>query len=46
MNAKVLLSEKPNSNVYKTHTGRFGRGLFIIRTITETGAYIERLFVK
>ena len=46
MNAKVLLSEKPNSNVYKIDTERFGKGLFIIRTITETGAYAERLFIK
>lgn len=46
MNAKVLLSEKPNSNVYKIDTKRFEKGILIIRTTTENGVYTERLVIR
>ena len=46
VSSRLLLSETPNSNSYTIETNGFGKGLYLVRTTTEDGVYVDRLMVK
>lgn len=46
VSSRLLLSETPNSNSYTIETNGFGKGLYLFRTTTEDGVYVDCLMVK
>ena len=46
VSSRLLLSETPNSNSYTIETNGFGKGIYLVRTTTEDGVYVNRLMVK
>ncbi|MBQ0157227.1 MAG: C10 family peptidase [Bacteroidales bacterium] len=46
VSSRLLLSETPKSNSYTIETNGFGKGLYLVRTTTEDGVYVDRLMVK
>ena len=46
MNAKILFSESTNSPSYTIDASKFGKGIYVVRIITEESTFIERLLVK
>lgn len=46
VSSRLLLSEKTNTNSYNIETNRFGKGLYLVKTTTEDGVYVDRLMVK
>ncbi len=46
MNARTLFSESANSPSFTLDASSFNKGIYIVRTITRRGAFVDRLIVK
>ena len=46
MSSRLLLSETPNSDAYIIEANRFNQGIYLVKTTTEEGVYVDQLVVK